>query len=36
MTSAISEYGLNVFIKRFPAGLFTLVGEIGINLSAGE
>jgi len=36
MTSAISEYGLDVFINRFPAGLFTLVGEEGINLSGGE
>ncbi len=36
MTSTISEYGLDVFINRFPAGLFTLVGEEGINLSGGE
>jgi len=36
MTSAISEFGLDMFINRIPAGLFTLVGEEGINLSGGE
>jgi ATP-binding cassette subfamily B protein len=36
MTSTISEYGLDVFINRFPSGLLTLVGEEGINLSGGE
>jgi ATP-binding cassette subfamily B protein len=36
MISAISEYGLGGFIERFPAGLLTLVGEEGINLSGGE
>ena len=36
MTSTISEYGLDVFINRFPSGLLTLVGEEGINLSGGR
>jgi ATP-binding cassette, subfamily C, bacteriocin exporter len=36
MTSIISEYGLDMFINRFPSGLLTLVGEEGINLSGGE
>jgi len=36
MTSAISDYGLDMFINRFPSGLLTLVGEEGINLSGGE
>jgi ATP-binding cassette, subfamily C, bacteriocin exporter len=36
MASTISHYGLNDYIKSFPAGLLTLVGEEGINLSGGE
>ncbi len=36
MVSVVSEYGLDVFFNKFPAGLFTLVGEEGINLSGGE
>jgi ATP-binding cassette, subfamily C, bacteriocin exporter len=36
MTSIVSDYGLDVFINRFPSGLLTLVGEEGINLSGGE
>jgi ATP-binding cassette, subfamily C, bacteriocin exporter len=36
MTSIVSDYGLDVFINRFPSGLMTLVGEEGINLSGGE
>ncbi len=36
MISAISEFGLTGFLDSFPAGLMTLVGEEGINLSGGQ
>jgi ABC-type bacteriocin/lantibiotic exporter with double-glycine peptidase domain len=36
MISTVSEFGLTGFIDSFPAGLMTLVGEEGINLSGGQ
>jgi ATP-binding cassette, subfamily C, bacteriocin exporter len=36
MISIISDFGLNEFINGFPAGLMTLIGEEGINLSGGQ
>ncbi|QMU64771.1 MAG: ATP-binding cassette domain-containing protein [Flavobacteriaceae bacterium] len=30
------EYGLNKFIKEFPQGYATILGEEGINLSGGQ
>jgi ATP-binding cassette, subfamily C, bacteriocin exporter len=36
MISTISELGLSNYIDTFPAGIFTLVGEEGINLSGGQ
>ena len=36
MISTISELGLGSYIDSFPAGIFTLVGEEGINLSGGQ
>jgi len=32
----ISKYGLEPFFDSFPAGLMTLVGEEGLNLSGGQ
>ena len=32
----ITEYGLGPFFDSFPAGLVTLVGEEGLNLSGGQ
>jgi len=36
MVSIISNFGLSGFIDSFPAGIMTLVGEEGINLSGGQ
>jgi ABC-type bacteriocin/lantibiotic exporter with double-glycine peptidase domain len=36
MISTVSDFGLTGFINSFPAGLMTLVGEEGINLSGGQ
>jgi ABC-type bacteriocin/lantibiotic exporter with double-glycine peptidase domain len=36
MISTISELGLSSYIDSFPTGIFTLVGEEGINLSGGQ
>jgi ATP-binding cassette, subfamily C, bacteriocin exporter len=36
LLSMITEYGLGPFIDSFPAGLMTLVGEEGLNLSGGQ
>ncbi|HEY5122852.1 MAG TPA: ATP-binding cassette domain-containing protein, partial [Ignavibacteria bacterium] len=36
LLSMITEYGLGPFFNSFPAGLATLVGEEGINLSGGQ
>ena len=36
LLSMISKYGLEPFFDSFPAGLMTLVGEEGLNLSGGQ
>ena len=36
LLSMIAEYGLGPFFDSFPAGLMTLVGEEGVNLSGGQ
>ena len=36
MISTVSDFGLTGFLNSFPAGLMTLVGEEGINLSGGQ
>ena len=36
MISTVSDFGLTGFLDSFPAGLMTLVGEEGINLSGGQ
>lgn len=36
MINTIRSFGLSNFIESFPSGLFTLVGEEGINLSGGQ
>jgi ATP-binding cassette, subfamily C, bacteriocin exporter len=36
LLSMITEYGLAPFFDSFPAGLTTLVGEEGLNLSGGQ
>jgi ATP-binding cassette subfamily B protein len=36
LLSMIAEYGLGPFFDSFPAGLMTLVGEEGLNLSGGQ
>jgi len=36
MAATISDFGLSGFLDSFPAGLLTLVGEEGINLSGGQ
>ena len=36
MISTVSDFGLTGFFNSFPAGLMTLVGEEGINLSGGQ
>jgi len=36
LLSMITEYGLGPFFDSFPAGLATLVGEEGLNLSGGQ
>jgi ATP-binding cassette subfamily B protein len=36
LLSMISKYGLGPFFDSFPAGLMTLVGEEGLNLSGGQ
>ena len=34
--SMIEEYGLGPFLNSFPAGIMTMVGEEGLNLSGGQ
>lgn len=36
LINTIRSFGLSNFIESFPSGLFTLVGEEGINLSGGQ
>jgi ATP-binding cassette, subfamily C, bacteriocin exporter len=36
VVSVVSDLGLDDFIKSFPTGYLTLIGEEGINLSGGQ
>ena len=36
LVSMLDEYGLSTYFNAFPAGLMTLVGEDGLNLSGGQ